>query len=147
MRGWEPWLPAVGAVVLLAVVIWAVRTKQGRRGPRRGDIWWAEVPFADGSGAKIRPCLVLLRHRRGLVVLKITSSDKSHRRDHLRIPTRGWDPRARKDSYLDVGRPIMVRAGSFQRRAGACDPAVLREIRGRTGLRPRELSVFARQAS
>jgi mRNA-degrading endonuclease toxin of MazEF toxin-antitoxin module len=147
MRGWEPWLLTIGAVVLLAAVIWAVRARAANQGPDRGDIWWAEVPFSDGTGTKLRPCLVLLRHRRGVVVLKITSQDKSRRRDHVPIPTRSWDARATKDSYLDLGEPIMVRPAAFQRRAGACDPKILREIRTRAGLQPRELNAFAKQAS
>jgi hypothetical protein len=106
-------------------------------GPRRGDIWWAEVPFADGTGAKLRPCLVVRGGLRPLV-LKITSRDKSRRRDHVRIPTAGWDPWARRDSYLNLAEPIRVARGAFQRRAGRADPVVLELVTrpGRTGGRP-----------
>lgn len=97
-------------------------------GPRRGDIWWADVPFADGTGAKLRPCLVVRWRWRGIEVLKITSQDKSRRRDHVPIPTRGWDARARRDSYLNLGEPIVVRRRAFRRRAGTADPATLRLI-------------------
>jgi mRNA-degrading endonuclease toxin of MazEF toxin-antitoxin module len=96
-----------------------------RNRPRRGEIWWADVPYADGTGSKVRPCLVLRRRLIGIVVLKITSQDKSHRRDHVPIPTRSWDPRARHDSYLNVGEPVTVRRRAFQRRAGVCDPAIV----------------------
>jgi mRNA-degrading endonuclease toxin of MazEF toxin-antitoxin module len=150
MGRWEPWLLAAGAVVLLAAVIWTVRKQSTPAGiatrPRRGDIWWAEVPFSDGTGAKVRPCLVMLRHRRGIVVLKITSQDKSERRDHLPIPTRGWDPAARHDSFLNLAEPVMLRPGALRRHAGTCDATVLRAIRGRAGLQSRDLHQFARHA-
>jgi hypothetical protein len=96
--------------------------------PRPGEIWWAEVPYGDGTGSKVRPCLVLRTRRRGADVLKITSQDRSGRHDHVRLPTKGWDPRAARDSYLDVTTSIRVRAGAFTRRAGACDPAVWRGV-------------------
>jgi hypothetical protein len=150
MDRWEPWLLAAGAVVLLAAVIWTVRKQDTTAAtavrPTRGDIWWAEVPFADGTGTKVRPCLVMLRHRRGIVVLKITSQDKSSRRDHLAIPTRGWDPVARHDSFLNLGEPVMLQPGAFRRRAGRCDAAVLRAIRDRAGLQPHELTTFAKHS-
>ncbi|WBB82040.1 type II toxin-antitoxin system PemK/MazF family toxin [Micromonospora sp. WMMD882] len=92
--------------------------------PRRGDIWWAEVPYADGTGAKVRPCLVLRADRRGADVLRITSQDKSHRDDHVRIPTRDWDPRADHDSFLDLSEPVRIDADAFRTRAGVCDPAL-----------------------
>lgn len=116
---------AILAVAAAAVVLRLIF----RPGPRRGEIWWADVPFADGTGSKVRPCLVLRRGLTGVVVLKITSQDKSHRRDHIPIPTRSWDPRARHDSYLNLGEPVTVRPRAFERRAGTCDPALLEWIR------------------
>lgn len=124
-------MKTVLVVVLVAVVV-ALIFFARRNWPRRGEIWWADVPYADGTGSKVRPCLVLRRGLTGIVVLKITSQDKSHRRDHLPIPTRGWDPRARHDSYLNMSEPLTVRRGAFERRAGTCDPALLTRItRGR----------------
>jgi mRNA-degrading endonuclease toxin of MazEF toxin-antitoxin module len=106
-----------------------VRLLRGRRnGPRRGEIWWADVPYADGTGSKVRPCLVVRRRLGRVVVLKITSQDKAHRRDHVRIPAQDWDPCARHDSYLNLGEPLTVRPRAFERRAGVCDPALLRRV-------------------
>ncbi|MEV4520102.1 type II toxin-antitoxin system PemK/MazF family toxin [Micromonospora tulbaghiae] len=97
--------------------------------PRPGEIWWADVPYADGTGSKVRPCLVLRVDGRDAEVLKITSQDKSDRDDHLPIPTRDWDPDADHDSYLDVSEPIPVPLSAFADRAGTCDPALWRGIR------------------
>ncbi|MCZ7425325.1 type II toxin-antitoxin system PemK/MazF family toxin [Micromonospora sp. WMMA1949] len=97
--------------------------------PRPGEIWWADVPYADGTGSKVRPCLVLRIDGGDVEVLKITSQDKSDRDDHLPIPTRGWDPDADHDSYLDVSEPIAVPLGAFADRAGTCDPDLWRGVR------------------
>ncbi|SCG46579.1 type II toxin-antitoxin system PemK/MazF family toxin [Micromonospora siamensis] len=97
--------------------------------PRPGEIWWADVPYEDGTGSKVRPCLVLRADRRGADVLKITSQDKSDRDDHVRIPTRSWDASADHDSFLDVSEPIRVTAAAFADRAGTCDPTLWRQVR------------------
>ncbi|WDZ87328.1 type II toxin-antitoxin system PemK/MazF family toxin [Micromonospora cathayae] len=96
--------------------------------PRPGEIWWADVPFADGTGSKVRPCLVLRADQRSAEVLKITSQDKSGRDDHIPIPTRDWDPDADHDSFLDVGEPIRVPLDAFRDRAGTCDRPLWRHL-------------------
>ncbi|WP_428961567.1 type II toxin-antitoxin system PemK/MazF family toxin [Micromonospora fluostatini] len=104
--------------------------------PRAGEIWWADVPFADGTGSKVRPCLVLGVDRRHADVLKITSRDRSDRDDHVPIPTRDWDPDAEHDSYLDLGESIRVTLDAFDTRAGTCDPPLWRRIRTLPHLHP-----------
>ncbi|SBT52938.1 type II toxin-antitoxin system PemK/MazF family toxin [Micromonospora auratinigra] len=98
-------------------------------GPRPGEIWWADVPYADGTGSKVRPCLVLRADGREAEVLKITSQDKSDRDDHVRIPTRSWDADADHDSWLDVSEPIPVPVADFADKAGDCDPELWRQVR------------------
>jgi hypothetical protein len=100
-----------------------------KTGPQPGEIWWAEVPYEDGSGSKVRPCLVLRSQRGGFAVLKITSQDQSHRGDHVEIPTRPWDPDADHNSFLDLTDPIPVAAAAFENRAGSLDPAMWRKVR------------------
>jgi mRNA-degrading endonuclease toxin of MazEF toxin-antitoxin module len=117
----------VALVAAVVALIFFVR----RNGPRRGEIWWADVPYADGTGSKVRPCLVVGRRLGGIVVLKITSQDKSHRRDHVLIPTKGWDPRAQHDSYLNVREPLTVRRSAFERRAGTRDPEIMKRLKTR----------------
>ncbi|GAA4575777.1 hypothetical protein GCM10023176_45790 [Micromonospora coerulea] len=97
--------------------------------PRPGEIWWADVPYADATGSKVRPCLVLRAGDGGAEVLKITSQDKSDRDDHVRIPTRSWDADADHDSFLDVSEPIHVPASAFADRAGTCDQTLWRQLR------------------
>ncbi|GAB3955345.1 type II toxin-antitoxin system PemK/MazF family toxin [Micromonospora vulcania] len=99
----------------------------GRLAP--GEIWWADVPYADGSGSKVRPCLVLRADSRGADVLKITSQDKSDRDDHVRIPTRDWDPDAEHDSYLSLTEPARIGLAAFADRAGTCDADLWRQVR------------------
>lgn len=65
----------------------------------------------------------------GFEVLKITSQDQSHRRDHVEIPTVTWDPDATHNSYLDLSDPIRVTADLFQDRAGVLDAAVWKQVR------------------
>ncbi|MEV0811141.1 type II toxin-antitoxin system PemK/MazF family toxin [Micromonospora sp. NPDC050200] len=97
--------------------------------PRPGEIWWADVPYHDGTGSKVRPCLVLRADDRGAEILKITSQDKSSRDDHVRIPTRDWDPDADHDSWLDLAEPVHVPTGAFTNRAGTCDQALWRRLK------------------
>ncbi len=97
--------------------------------PAPGEIWWADVPYADGSGSKVRPCLVLRADSRGADVLKITSQDKSDRDDHVRIPTRDWDPDAEHDSFLSLTEPTRIGSAAFADRAGRCDANLWRQVR------------------
>ncbi|MEV4458352.1 type II toxin-antitoxin system PemK/MazF family toxin, partial [Microbispora sp. NPDC049633] len=97
-------------------------------GPRPGEIWWADVPYEDGPGHKVRPCVVLRTHRGGAEVLKITSQDRSDRDDHVEIPTRTWDPDADHNSFLDLTGPVRVPVADFQDRAGTLDARVWRQV-------------------
>ena len=97
--------------------------------PAAGEIWWADVPYADGSGSKVRPCLVLRVDPQGADVLKITSQDKSDRDDHVRIPTREWDPDADHDSFVNLAEPVHIPLAGFSNHVGTCDPALWRQIR------------------
>lgn len=94
-----------------------------------GEIWWADVPYEDGPGSKVRPCLIVKYRWNGYDVLKITSQDQSRRRDHVQIPTRTWDRNATKDSFLDLTDPIRVRTGAVDNRAGALDAATWKKVR------------------
>ncbi|MGW4153585.1 type II toxin-antitoxin system PemK/MazF family toxin [Micromonospora chersina] len=123
-RGGEPARGRTGA---------APRPRSAGQGPatapRPREIWWADVPYADGTGSKVRPCLVLRVDGQDVDVLKITSQDKSDRDDHVPIPTRSWDPNADHDSFLDISEPIPLPLTAFEDRAGPCDPDLWQAIR------------------
>jgi mRNA-degrading endonuclease toxin of MazEF toxin-antitoxin module len=104
--------------------------RPGWRGrPAPGEIWWADVPFQDGEGSKIRPCLVLRTGAGGSSVLKITSQDQHTRTQHRRLPTAGWDARADHDSWLDLRSTYQLPVAAFRRRAGAVDTRSWRAVR------------------
>ncbi len=87
------------------------------------------MPYSDGTGSKVRPCLVVRTHPSGVEVLKITSQDKSDRSDHLSIPTAGWDPHATKDSWLDLSETHFVPDHDFERRAAStCDSRTWKRV-------------------
>src|SRR4029079_6134623 len=98
--------------------------KPDRTGPQPGEIWWADVPYEDYSGHKVRPCVGSRVDGAYREVLKITSQDQSHRSDHVRIPTKTWDSDAAHDSSLDLTGPVNVAVGEFEDRAGTLDPAI-----------------------
>jgi mRNA-degrading endonuclease toxin of MazEF toxin-antitoxin module len=134
------YLVAAAAVVALVVVFLLRRAKSGGlrssapdeswlTRPQPGDIWWADVPFRDGEGGKVRPCVVLRTHRRRVDVQRITSQDKSDRSDHLRIPTRDWDPKATHDSYVDLSEPFRLADRAFSRKAGRIAAAPWKAVR------------------
>ncbi|MEV7803333.1 type II toxin-antitoxin system PemK/MazF family toxin [Microbispora sp. NPDC088329] len=105
-----------------------VRGTATQAGPRPGEIWWADVPYEDGPGHKVRPCVVLRTYRGGAEVLKITSQDRSDRSDHVEIPTRTWDPDADHNSFLDLTGPVRVPVADFQDKAGTLDARVWRQV-------------------
>lgn len=110
-----------GLVAVIALVV-LLGWLAGRRGPRPdvGDVWFAEVPFADGSGSKDRPVLVLAVAGRSCRVATFTSQDKSARRDHAAVPI--GVPGLRKASWVDL-RPTTVSRRALRRRAGNPGPA------------------------
>ncbi|GIH06368.1 hypothetical protein Rhe02_44350 [Rhizocola hellebori] len=101
----------------------------GSHKAKPGEIWWADVPFEDGPGSKVRPCLILRLKWRGYDILKITSQDQSHRRDHIEITTRAWDRNATKNSYLDLSDPIRLRERALDNRAGSLDAPTWTKVR------------------
>ncbi|MEV8094470.1 hypothetical protein [Kitasatospora sp. NPDC085879] len=102
----------------------------GRR-PVPGEMWWADVPFAESGESKDRPVLVVRVLDDRLEVLKSTSQDWLSRSDHIRLPTRTWNPEADHDSCLDL-RLRTLEPDRLRRYAGPCPTGVWRVVRGRT---------------
>lgn len=115
---------------LLALVALRVRRRPSRRRPKRrrshrpqvGDVWFAEVPFEDGTGSKDRPVLVLQVRGRTCEVARFTSQDRSARRDHVRIPP-GFGGLARA-SWIDL-RPRTLPLSALRRPTGHAGDALV----------------------
>ncbi|MCQ9183696.1 type II toxin-antitoxin system PemK/MazF family toxin [Streptomyces sp. IBSBF 2953] len=103
------------------------RDASGR--PRPAEIWWADVPFEDGPGAKDRPCLVLVVRGDRVTVAKITSKHHDERPGVIPLPPGAvGDARGRR-SYLETDELRQVRLSDFRRRVGVVDPALWDQVR------------------
>jgi hypothetical protein len=137
------WLVLATVIILGVVAAIVLRRRLRRRGdgqtarrrppdrtwlsrPQPGEIWWAEVPFEEGTGGRRRPCLVVRTYARQVDILKITSNDGV---DHIEIPIANWDQRTTRKSYLDLANSYRVPDGDFFRRAGIVDRRTWRRVR------------------
>jgi mRNA-degrading endonuclease toxin of MazEF toxin-antitoxin module len=101
----------------------------GTAAPRRGEIWWAEVPFEDGPGSKDRPCLVLSVRGGNARVAKITTQHHEERPGVVRLPAGTVDDAAGRQSYLETDELRRVPLSAFRRRAGGLDPGEMKSLR------------------
>ena len=117
-------LRLVVAAVVIGLLVLLLRAAAVWSGPRPapGEVWFAEVPFADGTGSKDRPVLVLAVQGRACTVARFTSRDRSARRDHRLVP--GWLPGLHSASWADL-RPIALRRRALRRRVAPPDAALL----------------------
>lgn len=128
-------VPLVMAVLALAVWLLVRRTWDRRRrpGPGRrprrvghapavGELWFAWVPFEDGTGGKDRPVLVLATGWSSCSVARFTSQDKQARRDHVRVPD--GMPGLTRVSWVSL-RPLEVPTAHLRRRIGAPGEALV----------------------
>jgi PemK-like, MazF-like toxin of type II toxin-antitoxin system len=128
---------AVLVMLWLWIIAWRVIDRRLLR-PARGDIWWGLVPYQKGSydegeqHAKVRPCLVVSTFPRHAYVLKITSQDKSERRDHIEMPV-GWHPRSDpdKESWLQLRPLIKVPYYNFREHIRTCPECLWGQINER----------------
>ncbi len=150
------WWLALAAVVLLALVAALVdgrgrgRRPQGRRTRPRGrsdrrtparpdgrgrtrpepaEIWWANVPYEDGPGAKDRPCLVLAVRGQRVTVAKITSKYRDERCGVIPLPPGSVGDTRGRASFLETGELRDVPVSDFRRRVGVMDPVVWDQVR------------------
>ncbi|MEV4613987.1 type II toxin-antitoxin system PemK/MazF family toxin [Kitasatospora sp. NPDC049258] len=105
--------------------------RTGRPAPR--EIWWAEVPFEDGPGAKDRPCLVLRVKPRTALVAKITTKHHAERPGVLRLPSGAVGDRHGRASWLETDELREVPLGAFRRRVGPVDERTWSEVVRRAG--------------
>ncbi|MED7947998.1 hypothetical protein PUR56_04105 [Streptomyces sp. BE303] len=101
--------------------------------PAAGEVWVAMVPFRDRAEAARHYCVILQAQQGYAEVLQITSKDKDHRDDYIRMENEGWD-RTGKPSWVEVGMvPRRVPYESFlsDHPQGPCPPRIWREIQRR----------------
>ncbi|WP_441251686.1 type II toxin-antitoxin system PemK/MazF family toxin [Kitasatospora sp. McL0602] len=107
------------------------RTRPAGRGPAPREIWWAEVPFEDGPGAKDRPCLVLRVNGRTATVAKITSKHHAERPGVLPLPPGAVGDRQGRTSWLETDELREVPLADFRRRIGPVDPQTWAKVAAR----------------
>ncbi len=101
--------------------------------PSAGEVWVAMVPFRDRAEAARHYCVVVGTRAGYAEVLQITSKDKDHRDDYIRMENEGWD-RTGKASWVEIGiAPRRVPYESFlsDHPQGPCPPGIWREIQRR----------------
>ncbi|WP_190211344.1 type II toxin-antitoxin system PemK/MazF family toxin [Kitasatospora indigofera] len=134
---WVAGAAAVGLAVLVGVLARRSRRGPGPGRPPRGgarparggaagrpaprEIWWAEVPFEDGPGAKDRPCLVLRVNGRTATVAKITSKHHAERPGVLALPPDTVGDARGRTSWLETDEQREVPLAAFRRRVGPLD--------------------------
>ncbi|MER5430829.1 type II toxin-antitoxin system PemK/MazF family toxin [Streptomyces sp. NPDC002588] len=148
------WWLALAAVVLLALVATLVdgwgrgHRPAGRRSrppgrparvrgagakPRPAEIWWADVPFEDGPGAKDRPCLVLGVRGNRVTVAKITSRYRDERAGVIPLPPGAVGDAQGRPSFLETDELRQVPVWDFRRRVGVVDPVLWDQVRHLAG--------------
>lgn len=111
-----------GLVLVLVGSLVRTAAARRRRRPAVGEVWFAEVPFADGTGSKDRPVLVLAASGRTCTVVRFTSKDRSARRDHRPAPVGVGG--LQRDSWVDL-RPLRLPRRALRRRIARPDPALV----------------------
>lgn len=108
-----------------------------KRRPSAHEVWNAFVVFDDDEDdGKDRPVLVLSADGSGAEVLKITSQDKSHSEDHLRLPLERCRGVLSKESWLEL-RPTKVPLAEFRSYGGLCPTWIWADLRTRGLITPR----------
>lgn len=144
------WWLALGAVVALALVAALIdgharlgrqrRREPPRRReprppgplpePRPGEVWWAQLPSADGTGVKERPCLVLSLHREDVRVARITSSHPAEGAAAvIPLPAAVVGDAQGRPGFLETGELRDVPLWDLRRRTGAVDAELWARVR------------------
>ncbi|MFF0788109.1 type II toxin-antitoxin system PemK/MazF family toxin [Streptomyces spiralis] len=143
------WWLALAAVVLLAPVAtlvdgWGRGRRPAGRGtrppgrvlgrggaarPQPAEIWWANVPYEEGSGAGDRPCLVLSVHGKRARVARITSRYHDERAGVIPLPPGSVGDAQGRTSFLETDEVREVPVWDFRRRVGVVDPVLWDQVR------------------
>jgi len=115
----HPWV-LVAALAALCAILAALRT--GRARPRPGQVWFAQVPFDDGSGSKDRPVLILEVHGRSCTAAAFTSQSSAERHHAVRVPH--GVPGLDRASWVKPS-PTTLPVRSLRRCAGDAGPGLV----------------------
>jgi mRNA-degrading endonuclease toxin of MazEF toxin-antitoxin module len=141
----QMWVAAGAVVLLAAAAVAAVAVAARRRrtrgpqpaaapaparggAPRRGEVWWADVPYEDAPGSKDRPCLVVSVRGRTARVAKITSRLHEELPGVVALPAGTVDDAEGRRSYLETREQRTVPLSAFRRRAGSLDPRTMKSL-------------------
>ncbi|MFG1807598.1 type II toxin-antitoxin system PemK/MazF family toxin [Streptomyces sp. NPDC049040] len=137
----QTWVVAGAVLVVVAAaaaVAWWRRTRgpgsaatsaPDRGGaPRRGEVWWADVPYEDVVGSKDRPCLVVSVRGRTARVVKITSRFHEEQPGVVALPAGTVDDAEGRRSYLETKELRTVPLSAFRRHAGSLEPRTMRRL-------------------
>lgn len=121
--GQEVWRYVVAVVAGLLMFIGSLHGF--RRGPRVGEFWMAQIPFAEGGGSKDRPCLVVNRRGATCSVLYVTSQNKSDDGNYISVDNSSWSGNVgKKPSWMRIAQrngsdpKITVSRKHFRRKLG-----------------------------
>jgi mRNA-degrading endonuclease toxin of MazEF toxin-antitoxin module len=128
---WWLMLAAVVLVAAAAALVWRSRTERAASAarPQPAEIWWANVPFEDGPGAKDRPCLVLTVRGRRATVAKITSRFHDERAGVIPLPPGAVGDAQGRAGFLETDELREVPVRDFRRRVGVMDPVLWDQVR------------------
>lgn len=93
--------------------------------PDPGEIVWTWVPYEENDGrGKDRPVLVVAREegRDTLLAVQLSSRDRDHHGEWLRLGTGPWD-RSGRESWVHLARVLRVHPEGMRREACALDRA------------------------
>lgn len=138
----QTWVAAgavlVGVAAAAVAAAWWRRTRRpqpaatsapDRSGaPRRGEVWWADVPYEDVVGSKDRPCLVVSVRRGTARVMKITSRFHEEQAGVVALPVGTVDDAEGRRSYLETRELRTVPLSAFRRRAGSLEPRTMKRL-------------------
>ena len=104
---------------------------------RRGDIIIVDHPFSDGSGSKIRPCLVVQNDLRNAILQETIIAPISSSLRHVSDPTQlfidittpdGLATGLKLDSVVRCGSPITIHESSIRKKIGMLSVSLMLQI-------------------
>ncbi len=104
-----------------------------RPAPKRHDIWLVRFPFSDLASSKVRPALVLARHREDVIVVGIFSRVSAVHHDKTWVRVEEADRSFRrtglkKTSLIRAEKLAVVHQSVLVRRLGTLAPSLAAKV-------------------